>query len=283
MEMILKKFAPADLKWKLNTYPSETHSSVRLKDPYDGLKFTYSGYSTGIGFDPMSGIVLDNKPFKLWYNSDDTTKVYYTVDGTVPTEQSAKIQRVVSLNGTAEVTYKRFTNRSNYDKMVKGSFKAEKMPSPLSKPENAVTGGFNYTYYEGDWDKWPDVKDLKPLKTGITGKGFESSFSRINDYALLIKGLLETKEEGYYIFYVQATKGSKLYIGGKLLVQWDDNRTVRSFLVQLSKGFYPLRMEYFGKTQDFNLLLYYLTPGKPNTNDPVAIPLDVQYHTEKKY
>jgi predicted alpha/beta superfamily hydrolase len=202
MEMVLKKFAPADLAWKLNTFPYETHSSVRLKDTYDGLKFTYSGYTTGIGFDPMDGLISKNKPFKLWYNNDDTTRVYYTLDGTVPTESSAKAQRVITVTGASEVTYKRFTNRSSYDKTVKGSFVAGEMMHPISKPKDSEPGGFKYAYYEGNWDKWPDLKGLKPLQTGIANKGFEASLPRKNNFALVIDGFLETKEEGYYIFYI---------------------------------------------------------------------------------
>jgi predicted alpha/beta superfamily hydrolase len=282
MEMILKKLAPADLTWKLNTFPYETHSSVRLKDTYDGLKFTYSGYTNGIGFDPMDGLILKDKPFELWYGSDDTTRVYYTLDGTVPTELSAKVQREITVTGAANVTYKRFTNRSSYDKTATGSFIEEKMMSPVSKPTKSEPGGFNYAYYEGDWDKWPDIRGLKPLKTGIANKGFEASLPRKNNYALVIDGFLETKEDGYYIFYVQAGKGSKLYIGDKLLIQWDDDRAIRSFLVPLSKGFYPLRMEYLDKKGDFKWLLYHLTPSIINTNDPVAIPLEAQYGVSKK-
>jgi predicted alpha/beta superfamily hydrolase len=34
METILKKYAPSNLKWKLTSYPGETHSSIRLKGTY---------------------------------------------------------------------------------------------------------------------------------------------------------------------------------------------------------------------------------------------------------
>jgi len=166
MELVLKKTAPANLNWKVVAYPGETHSSIRLKTVYDGLKFTYDGYSTGIEFLPMNGMVLKDKPYKIW--SDDTVRVHYTLDGSIPTAASPKVQRAVTVTGPATVTYKRIGNRSTYDKVTTGHFIAEKMPAPVAKLTNAKPGGLRYSYYESDQDNWPDLKTLKPLKTGVT-------------------------------------------------------------------------------------------------------------------
>jgi predicted alpha/beta superfamily hydrolase len=284
MDIILKKIAPANLNWKLLAYSDETHSSVRLKSTYDGLKFTYAGLTGSIDFGPMNGIILKDKPIKIWY-FDDTTRVYYTLDGTIPTELSEKAKHEITLSGPARVTFKRFTNRSNYDKTATGNFAADKMLPPVSKPKYSKPGGFNFSYYEGDWDKLPDLESLKPLKTGITDKDFDaSSLPRNNNYALVIDGLLESKEEGYYIIFLQAGRGSKLYLGGKLLIQCEDKDKppAYSFIVPLSKGFYPFRIEYFDKKETFKLLLHYLTPGTMASKNTAPIPLDAQYGTGKK-
>ena len=280
METVLKKMAPANLKWKVVAYPNETHSSVRLKTIYDGLKFTYAGLVSDIQFHPMNGIVLKDKPVNIWY-FDDTAGMHYTLDGTIPTESSPKVGSAVILNGGGRVTYKRFTNRSRYDKTVTGDFTRGEELRPVSKPKNARPGGFSYSYYEGNWDKWPDLKTLKPGKSGITEKNFDlDSLPRKNNFALAIEGFLETKEEGYYLFVFEADKNSKLYIGDKLLMQWDGNYTRRTYtyLLPLSKGFYPLRIEYLHNKEDFKLSLRYLTPGTMNTKRPIAIPLDAQYN-----
>ncbi|MEJ0105118.1 MAG: PA14 domain-containing protein [Bacteroidota bacterium] len=239
MDIVLKKLAPANLNWKIVAYEDETHSSVRLKTTYDGLRFTYAGLTSDIQFHPMNGIVLKDKPIKIWY-FDDTTRMHYTLDGTIPTTSSPNVQREVPLTGPATVTYKRFTNRDKYDKTITGSFITGKMPPPILNPKNLKPGGFSYSYYEGDWDKWPDLKNVKPVKTGITDKDFDpDNLGRKNNFALVIDGFLETKEDGYYIFLFEADKNSKLYIGDKLLIQWDGNYTRRtySYIVPLSKGF----------------------------------------------
>ena len=279
METILKKMAPVNLKWKLLAYPDETHSSVRLKSIYDGLKFTYTGYTDAIEFHPMNGVVVKDKPIKIWY-FDDTTKVRYTLDGTAPTILSTKVEHEVTLAAPATVTYKRFTNRSSYDKTATGNFTTEKIPNPVAKQKDSKPGGFSYAYYEGDWDKWPDVKNLKPVKTGITNSDFDpDKLPRKNNFALVIDGLLETKEDGYYMFLMNADKDSKLYLGNRLLIQWNGNykRRTNSYILPLKKGFYPFRIEYLNKNEDFKLKFTYLTPGIMNTKDPIPIPVEVQY------
>jgi predicted alpha/beta superfamily hydrolase len=279
METILKKSAPANLNWKLNVYAGETHSSVRLKSTYDGLKFTYDGLTSDIQFHPMNGIVLKEKPFKVFF-FDDTTRLHYTLDGTVPTASSPKVQHELTVTGAATVTYKSFSNRSSHDKTDTGVFTTAKMPGPLSNPKNLQKGGFNYAYYEADGDKWPDLKATKPMKTGITDKDFDvDKLPRKNNFALVINGFLETKEEGYYMFVFDADKGSKLYIDNKLFITWDGNYTRQTYscIVPLAKGFYPFRIEYLHKNQDFKLKWSYLTPGTMATKNPVPIPIDLQY------
>lgn len=279
MDTVLKKTAPAGLAWKILAYPDETHSSVRLKSIYDGLKFTYAGSTGSIEFHPMNGIVLKDKPIKIWY-FNDTTKVRYTLNGTTPTTLSAKAQPEITLTGAATVTYKRFTSRSRYDKTSAGNFTIGKTLRPVSKQKNVKPGGFNYAYYEGEWGKWPDLKSLKPVKTGITNNDFDAEkLPRKNNFALVIDGLLETKEEGYYIFILDADKDSKLYLDNKLLIQWDGNynRRTYTYIIPLTKGFYPFRLEYLHKNEDFKLKLSYLTPGTMNTKEPIPIPLAAQY------
>lgn len=280
MEIVLKKASPPNLTWKLVGYADETHSSVRLKSIYDGLKFTYAGLGSDIEFHPMNGIVLKDQPIKIRY-FDDTARLYYTLDGTVPTDRSAHVQREFFLTGPATVTYKRLSNRKNYDKSMTGHFTTEKAPAPVPKPKNIAPGGFNYAYYEGDWDKWPDLKSLQPVKTGITDKDFDpNNFPRKDKFALAIDGFLETKEDGYYLFIFDGDKNSKLYVGNKLLVEWNGNYNHRtySYILPLAKGFYPFRIEHFQKNKDFQLAWVYLTPGIINTDVPVPIPLEAQYH-----
>ncbi len=281
LEKILKEMAPPQLTWKVNSYPNESHSSLRLKGTYDGLKFTYAGMTNSIEYHPMNGTVVKDKPVKIWY-FNDPKRVHYTLDGSIPTRQSDKVVPEIALNGPAKITFKRFSNRSAYDITASGDFSPGEMLRPVSKPKDLNTGGFKYAYYEGDWDQWPDLDGLSPKKTGITDIDFNiADLPRKKNYALLIDGFLETKEEGYYIFIFQADKGSKLYLDGRPILKWDGNYHPMSYIVPLSAGYHPFRIEYLHKTEDHTLRYSYLTPSRLETKDPVAIPLKVQNHDRK--
>ena len=283
MDSILKKYAPADLSWKAQPYPDETHGSVRFKSMYDGLKFTYGGYiDAAVQFHPMNGIMLKDKPAPVWVITDYSS-VRYTTDGTEPTLNSPKWADEVSITGPAKLVVKSFTNREEYDKTTSGEFKlGETLPS-LPKPGKYKPGGFSYSYYEGQFDKLPDFKKLKPVQTGITDKNFDlDKLPRKDNFALLIEGELEIKQDGYYIFGLDSDDGSRLYLDKKLLIDYDGLHgpgNVQSYMVPLAKGFYPIRLEYFQKDGGRNLQLIYVLPGSKQPH-AVPIPFELQYGKE---
>ncbi len=263
-------------------YPNESHSSIRLKSTYDGLKFTYDGLTSHIEFHPMNGIVMKDKPISIWY-FEDTDRVHYTFGGTVPTPASPKAKPEILLSGPAKVYYKRFTNRSRYDKTAIGDFTTGDIIQSCPKPKNLDPGGFKYAYYEVGEDKWPDFKSLKPVKTGVANEDFNvDDLPRKDHFALLMDGYLETKEDGYYIFLFEADKHSKLYLDNKPIIKWEGDYRKRtySYIMPLSKGFHSLRIEYRCLNKDFKLRLSYLTPSNFDTKDVVSIPFELQYRAK---
>jgi predicted alpha/beta superfamily hydrolase len=278
MDSVLKEKAPAGLIWKNIDYPGETHNSIRYKAIYDGLKFFYTGYnSDNAVFHPMNGTVLKNKPLKIWYMGD-TASVYYTIDGSEPTTQSAVMQQEIILGSPADLKIMLMSNRG-HRKTLSGRFVPGKVLPAVARPKDSKQGGFNYSYYEGSWDKLPDFKQLRAVDSGFISKNFSlNSFPRKNNYALLIEGYLEITKDGYYIFGLQSDDGSRLYVGGQLLFNNDgvqENAKQLSYVLPLEKGFYSFRLEYFLKEgKDRELRVIYVTPGK---EEPEPIPFEAQY------
>ena len=279
MDSVLKLKAPESLKWKIATFPNEKHNSVRLKAMYDGIKFSYSGYSSStIQFHPMNGILLQNKPVTIFL-TDHFPDLRYTTDGTEPNSTSPKADSRIQLNGPAQLVFKSFSVSGKYDTEAKGSFTpGETLPSS-QKPKRINNGGLKYAIYEGSWDKVPDFKNLKPLQTGIADSLFNLKNLPIKvNFACLFNGYIEITEEGYYVFATSTRNASRLYIGNKLLIDDNDihsSEVIRSFIVPLEKGFYPVRMEYFQKDATPSLQLLYLKPG---ASQPGSIPFKLQYH-----
>jgi hypothetical protein len=262
------------------TYPNEKHNSVRLKAMYDGIKFSYSGYSNAPpSFHPMNGILLKDKPISIF--ADSYSELRYTVDGTEPDRTSQKIDSKLTITGPAQLVLKSFSNSGKYDKTAKGNFElGETLPS-VPKPKKIAQGGLKYSYYEGSWERLPDFKKLIPVKTGVADSVFNiNELPGKTNFACLFEGYFEIVQDGYYIFALVSNDGSKLFLGDKLIIDNDGVRStesVKSFILPLEKGFYPVRIEYFEKDESSVLQLIYVEPG---TENGTRFPFKYQYNED---
>ena len=278
MDSVLKLKATPGLKWKMTTFPNEKHNSVRLKAIYDGIKFAYSGYSATLQFHPMNGILLKDKPATIFL-LNNYPEIRYTTDGTEPSGTSPAVDSKIILNGPAELVLKSFSASGRYDQVAKGSFVTGETLASSAKPKKIINGGLKYSCYAGNWEKIPDFKSLKPLQSGIADSLV--SFNNMpvkSDFAILFDGWIEIDENGYYIFATSTKNASRLFIGKKLII--DENtlhqsETIKSYMLPLEKGFYPVRLEYFQKEADPDLKFIYLKPG---ATDPSPVPLKMMYH-----
>lgn len=277
MDSVLAKNAPAALKWKSVRYPDDTHSSVRFKTTYDGLKFSY-GWQTGkIEFHPMNGVIDKKRPLTVWYFGD-TNSAHYTVNGELPTLASPNATPDIVLSKATTITFKQFTNRSTHDKVKTGTFTLEDAWNPVAKPKKARVGGLRYAYYEGDYKSIAELTGLKPQQQGLADTTFDADkLPRKNHYAMMLDGYFEAKEDGYYLLGLEADKNSRLYLNNRMLIDWQGSytETTASYMVPLKKGFYPIRITYFHQIQDFKLQFAYITPSGLKTKNGGTVPFGV--------
>lgn len=281
MDSVLKLKAPKDMLYKVVTYQGETHSTVKLKSAYDGLRLIYQGYQThniNLEVHPTSGTVLKDKPYKV-YNLNRHPNMRFTTDGTVPMLSSPKPEPVSTFSGPLILNMKSFTTQGKYDKLSKGEFTLGELSSPLKTSANLIPGGLSYSYFEGQWTRVPNFRKLKPLKTGIADKDFDlTKLPSETNFACLFEGAMEIKQEGYYTFLLLSDDASKLYVGKKLLIDHEgvrSKRTPKSYMVPLKTGFYPIRIEYIHRDGRADARVKYMIPG---SSLPEHIPLEAQFH-----
>lgn len=281
VDSVLRVKAPAGLRWKIMDYPGETHNSVKFKSIYDGLKFSYDGFNAGMAVHPQNGIVLKDKPYKVWvFRDSELIPARYTIDGSEPTVQSELVKQETILSGAAVFTAKTFGPRATYNKTYQAIFTEGEMMKAAKQPKNLKPGGWRYHYYEGVWDSLPDFSKLKPVQTGIAGEGFQfAQLPKQTNFALVVEGYIELKESGYYLFILDSDDGSKLFIGNKLIINHDGLHATgkdKTYLLPMEKGFYPVRVELFQKEGGVNLNLMYITPAIKEPR-PVRVPVELQY------
>jgi predicted alpha/beta superfamily hydrolase len=280
MDSIFRIKAPAGMHWKTMYYQDETHNSMIFRTLYDGLKYTYYGYSKEpMHFHPENGVILKDQPVKINFSGDLLKELRYTTDGSEPTAESIKVEdKTITLQKPGRLIIKAFSNRPVYAQQDTANFVAGTALPAKPIQRGFTPDGFNYDYYEGSWDRMPDFKKLKPLQTGKAGKDFRPNrMPKQQNFALKLTGQIEARVAGYYIFGLDCNGGAKLYLGDKLLIDYDGIHTagnIKSYVIPLEKGFHNFRLEYFEKTGSPELRLLYSAPDNGNGG---LIPLSMQY------
>lgn len=134
--------------------------------------------------------------------------------------------------------------------------------APLgTAPANGVT----YAYYEGTWDRLPDFDALHPLRTGTLSTIDLTPRVRDDYFALRYRGCVIIPEDGAYTFTLRSDEGSRLEIGGTLIVDNDVQAlgevVERSSTVSLAPGIHPFELQYFEAEGGQLLELYWEGPG----------------------
>ncbi len=125
------------------------------------------------------------------------------------------------------------------------------------KSEN-LKPGLELKYYEGEWKALPDFSTLTPKQTSIAERIDISKIETVNNFALKYDGYIYIDTDGKYYFDLSSDDGCKLYINEKELITTDVQNAKEQFvLLDLSKGYHRLSVEYFQRNGAKKIRLYY--------------------------
>jgi len=171
---------------------------------------------------------------------DKSAKIYYTIDGSRPTEKSLLYTKPVILNKTTTLRL--------------ASFKTGLLPSvPVTVMLNKLefedlknyqgTGNFKkglkYKYYHATVVEENDLDSLTPLEIGII-PGFSIENRKREDYiGYIYSGYLDIPTDGIYTFSIKVNDKCTLYLDGKEFLH-GGFRTIA-----LRKGKYKIDEKYF--------------------------------------
>ncbi len=136
---------------------------------------------------------------------------------------------------------------------------------PLEAPDAArdhLIGGIDYAYFEGNWSVLPDFAALTPTARGQVA-GFSLAPRRKDDYfAFRFSGYIDIPEYGVYTFYTTSDDGSRLSIGGQVVVNNDGLHGAREATgrIALERGRHAITLDYFERTGDAILSVAYAGP-----------------------
>jgi hypothetical protein len=175
----------------------------------------------------------------------DKLKVHYTTDGSTPDNKSQILSGSISIDKSTTVALKYLNNKGESTAPEIKLYEKVEMQKAVRKKK--AKDGLEFSYFEGEWQSIPDLKSLKPLKTGVLDNfDIKDASLREDNFAFLMKGYLKVPEDGMYVFRTKADDASKFYVHGKLLIDEDLPKRRGEYVgaVALKKGYHPVEIHF---------------------------------------
>lgn len=168
---------------------------------------------------------------------DPEAEIYYTTDGSEPTERSTVYEKPIVVNKTTLI---RFT-----------SFKKGVLPSvPVSLKmtklqfQNYINyerkmqfePGLEYKYYHAHVISPSELDDLNPVETGIISKITADERKREDYFGYIFSGYLKIPRDGIYYITISSNDGNTFYLDGKVF---------GGGAIALRRGMYKIAQKYF--------------------------------------
>jgi hexosaminidase len=178
-----------------------------------------------------------------------SSQIYYTLDGSTPTDQSPRYQMpfqiplqpdqktllnliVVTPRGRRSVVYTATLLRRSFRDAVTYT---------ESRP------GLTFTLFDGKFTSTADI-DLGAQATTVITDSFDlRQFSRQVNYGVTFDGYLKVPADAFYKFAVESDDGTVLWIDGEEVVNNDGNHASQEVTgyIPLRQGFHKLQLKYF--------------------------------------
>ena len=188
-------------------------------------------------------------------------RIYYTLDGSDPTEQSALYKGAIPVDKTTTIKAKAFKDGFAPSRTL--SIEATKAVLKPALTTKATTPGTAYTYFEGYYKVVSDLNRARPVKKGVMSEPSIKDAPQADHYGYIFEGLIEVPEDGVYTFATKSDDGSVLYINGEKVVDNDGSHAAisASGRIALKKGLHPYKLMYFEDYEGEHLSWEWMTPS----------------------
>ena len=178
-------------------------------------------------------------------NCFDGAKVYYTTDGSEPTESSALYSKPLELNKTTTVKAKAFKSGS-LPSMAMVTTVTQLVPK-AAKDVNGLVNGIDYSVYQGRFNRVRRIESGTPIATG-SSDNIGVDVTELKDFfALKFTGYYKAPKDGMYEFTTTSDDGSCLYIDDEMVVDNDGDHSsrLRRGRVALKAGLHEIKVLYY--------------------------------------
>jgi alpha-L-fucosidase len=194
----------------------------------------------------------------------DALEIRYTLDGSEPTVDARRYDRPFWLTGTTVVSARSFHQGRPVSPLAR--LRLERAAPRPGDEVVAASPGLRCETFEGDWDRLPDMDRLEPVAVSVMPEvSLPAASVRAERLGHRFTGWIEVPRDDVYRFALRSDDGSRLLVGGAVVVDNDGlhGSEERTGQAALAAGLHPIRVEWFNKTGGTDLRLRWAAAGEP--------------------
>ncbi len=245
--------------FEMGSKPNEEWGVKKEDRPYSlKAKFRYAK-TPKIDFSDI--LFLDSRTISL-SGLEPGAKIYYTLDGTEPTEKSTRYTKPIIITKTSVLKTRSY---------VEGIFPAYPLTVHFRKIDmleavniSGLELGVKYLYREGRGVMSARDQEAAPvLDTGVLKTFNVDAIKDDRPFGYNLSGYLKVPETGVYKFSLEANDGAILYLNGKEIIDNDGGHRAQRLdsKIGLKKGWHPIKVEYFQQGLAKSLIVIWEGPG----------------------
>ncbi len=168
---------------------------------------------------------------------DKEAKIYYTTDGSEPTEKSTIYEKPLVVKETTHIRFSAF--KKGILPSVPVFIRMNKMEFVnYTNYENKLkfAAGLEYKYYHAHVVSEFELDELEPLETGIISRITADERKREDYFGYNFSGYLKIPRDGIYSFTISSNDGNTFFL---------DDKKFGGGSIAIRKGMYKISQKYF--------------------------------------
>ena len=194
--------------------------------------------------------------------TESGAKVYYTLDGSEPTEKSTLYTRPFAISKPLVLKVRSFVDGVAPSHILTVDFRQIAMLEAVNA--SGLQPGVKYLYREGKGvNSARDQKDAPVVDTGVLNTFNVDAIKDQRAFGYNFSGHINVPETGIYTFWLEANDGAILYLNDKLIIDNDGGHRaqVLDSKIGLKKGWHPIKVDYCQSGLAKSLVLEWEGPG----------------------
>ncbi len=245
-----------ELVFKMGSKPNMRWAAAEQDRPLD-----VSGKALAMMPYAKTDTLIFSDSFSFEIGCFDSDKVYYTTDGSEPTESSSLYTKPLKLTDTTTIKAKAF-KKDCLPSMTMVTTVTKLVPK-AAKDITDVVNGLNYSAYQGRFRGVGRIESATPVKSGDCNNIGVDVTDMKDNFALKFTGYYKAPEDGLYEFTTTSDDGSCLYIDSEMVVDNDGDHGSQLKLGQvvLKAGMHEIKVLYYEGSVDEKLEVTVKTPS----------------------